>query len=108
MSEVLIKTAAFDSANGAIVRQIVASSRIVTLTTPAYSRTIILKKENPVKNFDDKYSYVRIDAQEPVEVIFDGKSFITGFFEIVVAQAKSLTIKYHGNTEIAFTAVLGA
>lgn len=107
MSEILIKNSASESSNGAIVKQIASVTKVVTLSAPAYDRPILIKKALPVRHFDEKYSYVRIDAPEPVEVIFDGKSFATPYFEIVVAQPKSLTIKYLGDTEVMVNVILG-
>lgn len=107
MSEILIKSSVSESSNGAIGKPIAATTKIVTLAAPAYDRSILIKKELPFKNFDEKYSYVRIEAPEAIEVIFDGKSFTAPYFEIVVAQPKSLTIKYHGDTEVMVNVILG-
>jgi len=107
MSEVLVKSAAFESGNGAIIKQIAEISKVVTLSLPAYSRTVKLSKLLPIKSFDESFVYVRVESPETIEIDFGGKSFLASYFEIVASQAKRLSIKYLGNTEITVSVVLG-
>lgn len=107
MSEIIAKSTISESLNGVLQKKIYESMQVIDTSIPAYSRTIILK-ESPIKNFDEKFSYVRIDASEPIDVIFDGKLHSVKLFEILVGQPKSLSLKYHGDTEISINLVVGA
>lgn len=108
MSEILIKNNAYESSNAVITRGIREVIKAHALDAAPYYREIVLKKESPIKNVDDKLKYVRIDAPEDVEIIFDGRSHHASYFEIMVSQPKNLSIKYHGETQVMIALVGGA
>lgn len=107
MSEVLIKNSVHESKNSAIIRLVREANITLLLDAAPFYRQLVIKKERPIKNFDDKLKYVRIEASEEVEIIFDDKSQIATYFEIMVSQPKNLTIKYHGTSQVLIELVGG-
>lgn len=107
MSEVLSKSTVYKSENARPISELSSTVRAYPLSAQPFVRDVLIGTSKPIRNFDEQCRYIRVQCEDYVTVIFDGKSHMVKLLEIYVDSPKSLTLKNHNEKAISVNFVGG-